>query len=162
MYDDVFEVLEPLLLRLARVSQERRFHPEGDALYHSLQVFQLAEAAGADPVMLAAALFHDLGKAVAGEDHPAAGAGLLEGVARPEVGWLVQHHLDLLRCPKETRALLRGDPRLSQLEGLRVWDLGGRRREVRVPTVERALGALLEPGVAEHWLAAEAVMEDES
>ena len=116
MYDDIFARLEPLLLRLTTVSQEPRFHPEGDALYHSLQVFQLAQAARAEPVLLAAALFHDLGKAVAGEDHPAAGAALLEGVALPDVCWLVHHHLDLLRQPKETRALLRHDTRLGQLE----------------------------------------------
>src|SRR5690606_4791629 len=38
-----------LLLALDGVQQPLRYHPEGDALYHSLQVFDLAYAATDDP-----------------------------------------------------------------------------------------------------------------
>jgi HD domain len=160
MYDDLFALLLPLLQRLQFVVQEPRFHPEGNALYHSLQVFSLAEQHSSDPVLLAAALLHDLGKAAPGDDHAYAGATLLQPVACLEVRWLVEHHLDLLRDPHGTRRRLHGDERLRQLEQLRAWDLAGRRRDVHVPDAERALGTLLEPGVAEGWLTADAVMED--
>jgi predicted HD phosphohydrolase len=157
MYETSFDRLLPLLQRLESVAQEPRFHPEGNALFHSLQVWQLADAATTDPVLLAAALLHDVGKAIAGGDHAESGATLLEGIACAEVVWLVEHHLDLLRDEPATRKRFRGDPRLDRLARLRAWDLGGRRPHARVPDVERALGALFEPGVAEGWLDIEVV-----
>jgi hypothetical protein len=39
---DRFQVYRALLLPLESVKQSREYHPEGDALYHSLQVFELA------------------------------------------------------------------------------------------------------------------------
>ena len=39
---DRFQVYLSLLLPLENVHQKPRYHPEGDALYHSLQVFELA------------------------------------------------------------------------------------------------------------------------
>ncbi len=39
---DRFQVFEALLLPLEYVKQSPKYHPEGDALYHSLQVFDLA------------------------------------------------------------------------------------------------------------------------
>jgi hypothetical protein len=47
-----------------------RNHPEGDALYHSLQVFELARCeAPWDRDLAAAALLHDVGKAIDRRDH---------------------------------------------------------------------------------------------
>ncbi|MEE9304579.1 MAG: hypothetical protein V3U84_12455 [Thiotrichaceae bacterium] len=37
------------------VQQDSRFHPEGDALFHSLQVFQIALQQSDNPNLLAAA-----------------------------------------------------------------------------------------------------------
>lgn len=162
MYDNIFARLLPLLQRLEGVTQDPRFHPEGDALYHSLQVFSHATRESDEPRLLAAALFHDLGKAAPGDDHAAAGAALLEGIAQPGVCWLVAHHLDLLKRGRETRQRLHGDPRLRELEQLRAWDLKGRERHAYVLDVERALGTILEPGEAEGWLAASAGVEDET
>jgi len=157
MYETSFDRLLRLLQRLESVAQEPRFHPEGNALFHSLQVWQLADSATTDPVLLAAALLHDVGKSVVGGDHAETGASLLEGIACPDVVWLVEHHLDLLRDETGTRRRLRGDPRLDRLSRLRAWDLGGRRPHARVPDAERALGALFEPGVAEAWLDSDVV-----
>jgi hypothetical protein len=42
---DRFQMYELLLLPLEEVQQDPRYHPEGDALYHSLQVYQLARDA---------------------------------------------------------------------------------------------------------------------
>ena len=39
---DRFQVYQALLLPLENVKQNLKYHPEGDALYHSLQVFDLA------------------------------------------------------------------------------------------------------------------------
>ncbi|MCB9796399.1 MAG: HD domain-containing protein [Alphaproteobacteria bacterium] len=141
------DALLDLLLALDGVSQDPRHHPEGDALFHSLQVFGLARAQCQDPELLAAALLHDVGKAEAGADHDEVGAELLEGLVSPRVCWLVAHHLDLLRAPKATRARLRGDPRLDDLERLRAWDLGGRRPHALVFSPVEAL-TLLPPGFA--------------
>ena len=47
-----------------------KYHPEGDALYHSLQVFELArEERPYDEEFLLAALLHDVGKAIDPSDH---------------------------------------------------------------------------------------------
>jgi putative nucleotidyltransferase with HDIG domain len=125
------------------VPQDPKYHPEGDALFHSLQVFELALAEGCDPELLAAALLHDVGKAQAGRDHDKVGADMLEGL--PErTAWLVEHHLDLLRAPKETRALWQGTAQLHDLERLRRWDLGGRKRHARVREPEEAAAIVAE------------------
>ncbi|MCB9766329.1 MAG: HD domain-containing protein [Alphaproteobacteria bacterium] len=128
----MFQELLDLLLDLDGVRQDPRHHPEGDALFHSLQVFRHARRATRDRQLQAAALLHDVGKAHAGADHDVVGAELLEGLVPPRVCWLVAHHLDLLRAPRETRWRLRGDPRLRDLEDLRDWDLAGRDPRARV------------------------------
>jgi hypothetical protein len=161
MYDDLFAELLSLLEPLEAVGQSPVHHPEGNALFHSLQVFEEARRSSREPAHWAAALLHDVGKAVVAPCHAAAGADLLEGFANQRVQWLVAHHLDLLREPKLTRTTLRLDPRLRDLERLRAWDLAGRKVHALVPSVERALGLLLEPGVAETWIAPSAIVEDD-
>ena len=42
---DPYPIFRMLLLPLENVKQSPRYHPEGDVLYHSLQVFELATAA---------------------------------------------------------------------------------------------------------------------
>jgi putative nucleotidyltransferase with HDIG domain len=136
-----------LLLALDGVVQSPRFHPEGDALYHSLQVFDLARAATDDRELWAAALLHDVGKAIDdpdGEGHDELGADLLEGLVSERVVWLVRHHLDLLRDPRRTRARLAGTRELEDLEALRRWDLGGRARHARVLAPEACLHLLFD------------------
>jgi hypothetical protein len=90
-------VLWPLLLEpLADVKQDPRWHPEGDALYHSLQAFELArEAAPYDEELIVAALLHDVGKAIDPRDHVAAGLEALEGTLTPREHFLIAHHMDV-------------------------------------------------------------------
>ena len=91
---DRFQVYEALLLPLEEVQQNRRYHPEGDALYHSLQVFQLAcEELAFDEEFLLAALLHDVGKAIDRTDHVNAGLEALEGFITPRTTWLIEHHM---------------------------------------------------------------------
>ncbi len=140
MYEDLLS----LLTSLDGVAQSPKYHPEGDALFHSLQVFDLALADDAAPPLLAAALFHDVGKADAGRDHDVVGAGYLVDLVPDETCWLVAHHLDLLRSARRTRSRLRGTPRGRNLELLRRYDLGGRSPYARVRSPEEAVSIALE------------------
>lgn len=144
-YDEVLAWLSDL----DGVSQDPRFHPEGDVLFHSLQVFERALADRAEPELLAAALLHDIGKAHAGPDHDRVGAELLaDWPAR--IAWCVGHHLDLLRAPRPTRARLAGSPQLRDLQRLRRWDLAGRDPRARVREPEEAASIVVE-ALAERW-----------
>jgi hypothetical protein len=138
MHDD----LRTLLWALDGVEQSPKYHPEGDALFHSLQVFDLARRATDDRELWAAALFHDVGKAVQGQDHDEIGADLLEGLLSDRSVWLVRHHLDLLRDARRTRQRYFDTPELLDLERLRRWDVGGRRRDAAVLEVDDALDIL--------------------
>jgi hypothetical protein len=132
-----------LLHALDGIWQSPVFHPEGDALFHTLQVFERALADTRDPILLAAALFHDVGKALDGPSHEIEGAWLLEGLAHPDVVFLVEHHLDLLRDPRETRRRFANSYWLPLLERLRRYDLAGRDPRARVRSPEWALDTLL-------------------
>lgn len=90
---DRFDVYRLLLESLEDVRLDRRSHPEGDALHHSLQVFELAvQESPFDEDFLAAALLHDVGKGVRDEvDHVAAGISLLAGVTTYRTRWLIAH-----------------------------------------------------------------------
>jgi HD superfamily phosphodiesterase len=138
MNDDLFSLLQDL----DGIPQSARYHPEGDALYHSLQVFELARGQTSDRVLWAAALFHDVGKAIDGPLHDDIGADLLDGLLPPRAVWLVRHHLDLLKDPRRTRRRYRGTQALRELELLRRWDLGGRNPNARVVSVEGAFDQL--------------------
>ncbi|AKV00394.1 hypothetical protein AKJ09_07057 [Labilithrix luteola] len=150
---DEKDELRSLLIALDGIRQSPKYHPEGDALFHSLQVFELAQRATDDPVLWAAALFHDVGKAVDGPLHDEVGADLLEGLLPARAVWLVRHHLDLLKDPRAARRRYLGTPALRDLEQLRRWDLGGRDPNARVMSVDDAFDvlfsaepSLLEPG----------------
>jgi len=163
MYDDIFELLLHTLEPLAHVSQDPKFHPEGDALFHSLQTFDLALGAREPPHLVAAALFHDIGKGSTEGRHEDVGAALLGTIADDRTCFLVGRHMDLLRDAPGTRRLMRGDTELlDELERLRDYDDRGRRPQAHVTSLERALGWLLEPGVAEHWLHPSHCLEDEA
>lgn len=137
------EFLE-LLLALDRVPQDPRWHPEGDALFHSLQVFELARRETADRSLWAAALLHDVGKAFATFDHAEEGADALAELVCPRVVWLVRHHLCLMRAPGATKRQIRGTKALADLVRLRRWDVGGRSPGARVLSAEAAVEVLLD------------------
>ena len=136
-------VLADLLHDLDGVEQDPVWHPEGDALFHSLQVWALARRATDDVELWAAALLHDVGKGLGG-DHEHIGADLLQGHVPERVTWLVRHHLDLLRTPGRTRRKHRGSRRLRDLEQLRRWDVGGRDPDAHVDPVEVAIESIRE------------------
>ena len=90
---DRFDVYLALLVPLEKVKQKPQYHPEGDALYHSLQVFELArDELPYDEEFLLAALLHDVGKGLDPQDHVGAALEALEGHITPRTAWLIEHH----------------------------------------------------------------------
>jgi len=143
---DRFTVYRLRLAPLEAVKQDPRLHPEGDALYHSLQVFHLArEARPYDEEFLLAALLHDVGKAIDPRDHVAAGVASLRGAVTERTLRLIERHMD----PAEDRGrgsnARRGreepdDPDfLEDLRLLRALDDAGRETGVAVEGLDEAL-----------------------
>ena len=92
---DRFRTCELLLVPLENVMQSPEQHPEGDVLYHSLQVFELArQELPYDEEFLLAALLHDVGKAIDRRDHVAAALEALAGVIGSRTAWLIEHHVE--------------------------------------------------------------------
>jgi len=84
-----------LLPPLEKVKQDPDWHPEGDALYHSLQAFEIARQEHPhDFEMIACALLHDVGKAIDPHDHVAAGLEALEGTLSERETFLIAHHME--------------------------------------------------------------------
>ncbi len=140
--DTIYDYLLVLLNDLEGVLQSAKYHPEKDTLYHSLQVFQCALAETNDPELLAAALFHDVGKAIDYPNHAKVGADILSGILSDRVCWLIEHHLDLLVSPKSCRRKYTNTIKLTDLEKLRRWDLAGRQVDVSVMSVCDSLDIL--------------------
>jgi len=145
---DRFQMYELLLLPLEEVQQDPRYHPEGDALYHSLQVYQLArDAAPYDEEFLLAALLHDVGKAIDPADHVAAGLEALDGFITERTAWLIEHHMEMHAQAKGTlgqRALqrLQANESYDDLVLLDQCDRRGRQRKIEVPTLDEVLQEL--------------------
>jgi predicted HD phosphohydrolase len=77
------------------VKENVTYHPEGDTLYHSLQVFELARREFPyDEELLVAALLHDVGKAIDPLNHVTAGLEALAGHVTQRTAWLIEHHME--------------------------------------------------------------------
>ena len=143
---DRFDLYRMLLEPLAGVKQNAQYHPEGDALYHSLQVFELARGHRPwDEEFLLAALLHDVGKAIDPSDHVAAAVEALEGSITQRTQFLVAHHMDAQALHQGTlghraKDRLRQSDDFEDLLLLRELDTAGRRRGAAVCTVAEALG----------------------
>jgi predicted HD phosphohydrolase len=147
---DPYQMFRMLLLPLEEVKQSPRYHPEGDVLYHSLQVFELAkDYRPYDEEFLLAALLHDVGKGLDPGDHVAAGLDALEGLITERTAWLIGHHMDAhdLQTGQISPALkqeLKGSPDFEDLMLLRELDDAGRVPGAVVGTVDEALAFLRE------------------
>jgi predicted HD phosphohydrolase len=149
---DRFQVYESLLLPLENVKGPRAYHPEGDMLYHSLQVFDHArDQLAYDEEFLAAALLHDVGKAIDAADHVAAGLDALSGFITERTAWLIEHHM-LAHQLAEGSLGARARRRLEQSEHfeelmlLGECDRAGRQSGVVAPELNEALEYLRELG----------------
>lgn len=146
-----------MLAPLEKVMQNPRYHPEGDALYHSLQVFQLAcDAKPWDEEFLTAALLHDVGKAIDPHDHAAAAIAALGCTITQRTRFLIKHHMDALHLEDGTLgtrfiARLRRHADFDDLMLLRTLDSAGRQGGVIVPSIDEAL-AFIQSVAEERYL----------
>lgn len=142
---DRFELYRFLLKPLEGVKQSARHHQEGDALYHSLQVFELAcVERGYDEEFLLAALLHDVGKAIDPSDHVNAGLQALEGTITERTQTLIALHMDALAYRDGTlgaraRSRLERSEEFDDLMLLRECDSRGRVPGAEVRELEEAL-----------------------
>lgn len=142
---DRFQVYRALLLPLETVKQSREYHPEGDALYHSLQVFELArEELPYDEEFLLAALLHDVGKAIDPYNHVPAALEALAEFITPRTTWLIEHHMEGHALHDGTIGLrarhrLEESPDFEELQLLSRCDREGRVPGAQVSDVDESL-----------------------
>jgi hypothetical protein len=145
---DRFRLYRTLLAALETVKQNPEYHPEGDALYHSLQVFELArDAVPYDEEFQLAALLHDVGKAIDPRDHVAAALESLNGHITERTAWLIEHHSEAGALRDGTlgvraRRRLEASADFDDLMLLCDCDRRGREKGVQVPDVDEALAHL--------------------
>lgn len=145
---DRFQVYYTLLAALEEVREDPWSHPEGDVLYHSLQVFELArQARPYDEEFQLAALLHDVGKAIDPKDHVAAGLKALDGFITPRTAWFIEHHVEALALRDGTlgaraRRRLMASEDFEELMLLAQFDRQSRRQGVRTLDLEEALQAI--------------------
>ena len=131
---DRFEHYLALLLPLDRIVQTEDIHPEGDVLYHSLQVFELThETHPWDEELLTAAMMHDVGKGIDPRDSHNAGLVALSGFVTERTRWLIENLPSVHRMFEGTLGI-RARRRLVTSES---WEelqaLAAHDREGRVP-----------------------------
>jgi predicted nucleotidyltransferase len=147
---DPYPIFRMLLLPLEEVKGSARYHPEGDVLYHSLQVFEQArDRRPYDEEFLLAALLHDVGKGIDPGDHVAAGLQALEGLITERTQFLIAHHMDAMAYRNGTlgaraKRQLESAPDFEDLMLLRECDDAGRIPGALVGTVDEALDYLRE------------------
>ena len=149
---DPFRIFYSLLLPLENVQQNRTYHPEGDALYHSLQVYDLAcDQLPYDEEFLLAALLHDVGKGIDSLNHVQAGLEALDGFITERTRWLIENHMLAHKLHDGTigsraRRRLRENENYDDLVLLNECDRGGRCVGVPTTELEEALDYIRETG----------------
>jgi hypothetical protein len=147
---DPYQIYRMLLLPLENVKGSPKYHPEGDVLYHSLQVFELArDARPYDEELLLAALLHDVGKGLDPANHVEVALAALDGLLTERTRFFIAHHMDAhdYRTGKIGHRLkrqLEASPDFDDLMLLRQWDDAGRVSGAVVGTVDEALDYLKE------------------
>ena len=143
---DYLDLFKLLLAPLESVKQNPKYHPEGDALFHSLQVFELARRAKPwDEEFLVAALLHDVGKAIDSADHVNAALEALDGAISERTEFLIAHHMEAHQYREGTLGH-RAGRRLAESEDfddlilLSKLDKQGRVPGAPVLTLDEALG----------------------
>jgi hypothetical protein len=147
---DRFQIYRMLLLPLEKVRENKKHHPEGDVLYHSLQVYDLArDALPYDEEFQLAALLHDVGKGIDPLRHVESGLQALEGFITERTAWLIEHHMEA-HTLRDGSIGVRARRRLLQSEDydelvlLGECDRDGRQVGVDVPELDEALDELRE------------------
>jgi hypothetical protein len=142
---DCFYLYKLLLAPLESVKQNPDYHPEGDALFHSLQVFELARNERPwDEEFLIAALLHDIGKGIDPHDHVEAALEALEGAITERTEFLIRHHMDAHlykegKLGHRAKCRLEEDESFEELMLLQECDDKGRIPGAQVCSVDEAL-----------------------
>ncbi|GAB5440623.1 MAG: hypothetical protein Fues2KO_09720 [Fuerstiella sp.] len=146
-----YDLLEPL----DRVRLDPETHPEGDLLYHSLQVFQLAwDARPWDEEFLTAALLHEVGRGIDPFDAHTATLTAVQEIVSDRTFWLIEN------LPTQHRLFdgtigIRARRRLTEHEDgeelllLARCDSEGRVPGRQVPSLNEALDRLREMSLEE-------------
>jgi hypothetical protein len=148
--EDPYPVYRMLLLPLENVQGPAKYHPEGDVLYHSLQVFEQArDRRPYDEEFLLAALLHDVGKGLDPARHVEAALEALDGLITDRTRFLIAHHMDAFEYRRGTlggklKRELEASPDFEDLMLLRECDDAGRVPGAVVGTVDEALEYLRE------------------
>jgi hypothetical protein len=151
-HPDAFAVFRMLLEPLARIQLNPRTHPEGDALYHSLQVFELGrQALPYDEEFLLACLLHEIGRAI-NPRHPVLSAiDALGTLITDRTRFLIEQrpvaaiYLQTGDCPKS----LRKSPDFDDALLLARCDRDGRVAGATVCTLDEAIEYL--DGLETEW-----------
>jgi hypothetical protein len=149
---DPYQVFYALMLPLENIKQHPKYHPEGDVLYHSLQVFDLAyRELPYDEEFLTAALLHDVGKGIDAENHVAAGLESLEGLITVRTAWLIANHMECHRISdgsigSRAHKRLRENESYHELILLGECDRGGRIPGIETTSLEEAIEMLRDLG----------------
>jgi len=145
---DRFDRIAALVGLLATVRQDPAAHPEGDALEHALQVFDLVhEERPFDEELLTAALVRDVGKTLDRAEPVAAGLVALGDLVTPRTRWLVES-LAAARAHREgslghrARRRLESHPDFEDVRLLADADRRGRVRGYDAPSLEEAIAIL--------------------
>ena len=141
-HPDAFPMMRMLLESLQQIKFDSRRHPEGDALYHSLQVFELGLAERPyDEEFLLACLLHDAGLGIDRRNPLAALHQALGGLITPRTWLLIEHlqdGIDYLATGKMRGSLKRSE-HFDDLVLLAQCDLNGRVCGTTVSSAEEAL-----------------------
>ena len=146
---DRFEFYLSLLRPLELVKQHPKAHPEGDALFHSLQVFEgVFQTNPYDEELLTAALLHDIGKGLEpGGDHHAATMRAVQGRITERTFHLIDRLADAHDYRSGTlghrgRRALENDPDFDSILLLAESDHNGRKPGANVPSLEAAIESI--------------------
>lgn len=127
-----YAIFRMMVQPLAGVAQDQVSHPEGDVLYHTLQVFALAkEHRPYDVEFLLAALLHDIGKGIEPRKHIEAALRSLDGLITGRTRFLIENlmlaheYRDGTLAPR-LRDKLRSHPDFDELLLLAECDRAGR------------------------------------
>gem|GEM_PF-1166717 len=144
---DTYRYLELLLSRLNGVALDPELHPEGDALYHSLQVFELGkQQLPYDEEFLQACLLHEVGRAIDRHHATLATLSALGDMISERTHWLIEHLPDAVNY-LSTGKISKGIRRHEQFDELMLFtecDLDGTVRGFPVSELDEAISYLEE------------------
>lgn len=153
--EDRFDVLADLLLALENIRLDRAEHPEGDSLYHSLQLFDLAvREQPYDEEFLSAALLHDVGRIGKGVDTIKEAAKLLDRLVTHRTVNLITGIELALSDPAPSRSALREMIGLEDLDDvllLSQLDRQARKRGIQTSSIEEAIDYLRDLEAGSLW-----------